>query len=80
MGAPNLEPQSASPARALALAVMAVQIRNDLDARTRDGLSPAETALLATLSRVHDDLQSIAEPAREEMGTAAVNILRTGEV
>jgi hypothetical protein len=59
-----------SPARVLGLAVMAGQILQDLDARIPESLSTAEADLLACLSDCRDDLETIAEQARAELGPA----------
>lgn len=71
----------ASPATVLAVAALTLDVLGRLAARPTESLSASELALQALFDGGGvEDLQSITERARLEMGDMAVNILRMGEM
>ncbi len=70
--------QIPAPARVLGAAALAVQVLDDLNARIPESLSTAEADLLACLSGCRDDLEGIADKAREEMCAGVVETVRLG--
>ena len=68
------------PARIVAVAQLLIDVLADLSIRPPETLSASEADLQAFFVGGENDLQSILDRARDEMGASAVTILRTGEM
>lgn len=68
------------PARVVAVTELVLTVLQDLTARPPESLSDAEADFWGCLIETYGDLQRIRDRAREEMGAAAVSVLREGAV
>lgn len=68
------------PARVVAVTELVLAVLQDLTTRPPESLSDAEADFWGCLIETYDDLQRIRDRARDEMGAAAVSILREGAV
>lgn len=73
-------PADGQPARVVAVTQPLLTVLDDLHGADPTGLSGAEADLLACLIDQRADLIRIHARAREEMGAAAVTILRHGAI
>lgn len=71
------EPQ---PARVVAVTALLLTVLQDLTSRPPETLSDAEADFWGCLIESYGDLERIRDRARDEMGAAAVSILREGAV
>lgn len=68
------------PARIVAVTELLLTVLQDLTSRPPESLSDAEADFWGCLIESYGDLERIRDRARDEMGAAAVSILREGEV